>query len=435
MILKKCLKENNINVLDFYNRGGGDWSVERLYAKLNGDLDEHYRYGVNSSITEEKMNELVESIKKEFSVPSENVYLTFVYEGAVCSSEVAKEGEQGVVCEVEFCESNTPPKDASVENDSGRDVGEEDENEDEDGAVYVDENSNFYTKNVSPRLIIVRQDVLVLLYADTANIYYNTRDKWSKEKAEKLKLMFRDVYKPSLSKPRIGLIGRDCQGGLQMQYFSAKKCEVDLAVNYNDDFMDAHERILSFCKDKEASGLVLLRGKFGTGKTMYMRHLFWLLARSQDIIYLPNELIHVIADPSFVGFMRAHSKSIVILEDAESVLRKRLEDGTDKRGVANILNLTDGILGDCLMLKIIATFNCEIGEIDEALLRKGRLICDYEFKPLATEKAKELFKKLGKENEFKGVHEEGYTLADIYNHGVKNRFNIEDKVGKFGFRA
>jgi len=77
---------------------------------------------------------------------------------------------------------------------------------------------------------------------------------------------------------------------------------------------------------------------------------------------------------------------------------------------------SDGLLGDAMHQQIIATFNCDLTTIDPALLRKGRLIANYEFNKLDLESSKILSDKLGfgKEN-----ITEPMTLAEIYNQAEK----------------
>jgi ATP-dependent 26S proteasome regulatory subunit len=94
--------------------------------------------------------------------------------------------------------------------------------------------------------------------------------------------------------------------------------------------------------------------------------------------------------------------------------------------------MTDGLLSDCLNISIVATFNVDIKNIDEALLRKGRLLTQYKFDKLSTEKSKKLLKKLGhSEIEVK----EPMTLADIYYYGENNNGNhAESTKKKIGFK-
>ena len=72
--------------------------------------------------------------------------------------------------------------------------------------------------------------------------------------------------------------------------------------------------------------------------------------------------------------------------------------------------------------QIIATFNCDLTKIDSALLRKGRLIANYEFNKLDLESSKLLSDQLGFGIE--GVTE-AMTLAEIYNQGGKNNESID----------
>jgi len=79
-----------------------------------------------------------------------------------------------------------------------------------------------------------------------------------------------------------------------------------------------------------------------------------------------------------------------------------------------LLNRSDGLLGDAMHQQIIATFNCDLASIDPALLRKGRLIANYEFNKLDIESAKTLSDKLGFGRD---SVTEPMTLAEIYNQG------------------
>jgi hypothetical protein len=47
--------------------------------------------------------------------------------------------------------------------------------------------------------------------------------------------------------------------------------------------------------------------------------------------------------------------------------------------VSSVLNLSNGILGDCLEASVVCTFNTDLQNIDRALLREGRLIGNWEF--------------------------------------------------------
>lgn len=101
--------------------------------------------------------------------------------------------------------------------------------------------------------------------------------------------------------------------------------------------------------------------------------------------------------------------SIIIIEDAEELIVSR--DGALNSSISMLLNLTDGLLGACLGIQFICTFNTPLSNIDQALMRKGRLIALYEFKALEPMKAANLIVKLGRSE---ASSEGAMTLADIY---------------------
>ena len=133
----------------------------------------------------------------------------------------------------------------------------------------------------------------------------------------------------------------------------------------------------------------------------------------KTLIYVPPDMAKHISKPEFLTFLLTQPESILIIEDAENIIRDQNEIAVDaSQAVANLLNLSDGLLGDAMHMQIIATFNCDLGVIDKALLRKGRLIANYEFGKLDVNNAKILSKKLGFGSEHIST---SMTLAEVYN--------------------
>jgi len=139
------------------------------------------------------------------------------------------------------------------------------------------------------------------------------------------------------------------------------------------------------------------------------------------------ELNYGLSEPSIIPFLMEHKNSILIIEDAEKVISDREINGSSA-GVSNILNITDGILGDCLNIQIVATFNMKKEKIDKALLRKGRLICEHKFTPLSVENSNKLLKHLGKTK----TVDKPTSLADIY-HIDEDLARVENKI-QIGFK-
>lgn len=210
------------------------------------------------------------------------------------------------------------------------------------------------------------------------------------------------------------------QGGFDTIQLEIKKQEVNIESNYNDDL--PNREILEFLAGKE-SGLLILHGIPGTGKTSYIRHLMYTLFKKEFLV-LDNSVFNYITDSSFISLLMNYKDAIIILEDCESMLTDRTQ-GNDR--LSALLNLSDGIIGDSFNFKFICTFNANIGKIDKALLRKGRMKLKYEFKELSADKTQALAQKLGKDIK------EGtpMTLANIYNYGHNNDRTEEKK--KIGF--
>lgn len=202
-----------------------------------------------------------------------------------------------------------------------------------------------------------------------------------------------------------------------------KTVDLNVKENYNDDLPD--DKIKEFLQAENESGLLILHGKPGTGKTTYIRNLIRELS-DKDFLILDSSVFDNITDSSFIQLLLEYKDCVVILEDCESMLADRT-DGNNK--MASLLNLSDGILGDAFNLKFICTFNADINRIDQALLRKGRMKVKYEFKKLSKDKVKVLSDKY-KLN----IPEDKITdmyLSDIFNYNSDN--GAQKDVKKIGF--
>lgn len=201
--------------------------------------------------------------------------------------------------------------------------------------------------------------------------------------------------------------------------------DIELERNYNDDLPEVDEVIQTSIGEKK-SGLILLHGIPGTGKTSYIKS---LLTRNQQskFIFIPNDFVQEILQPQFMTFLLQHRDSILVIEDAEKVIMSRQDSGQNSV-VSTILQITDGLFSDYLNIKIICTFNTDVSRIDKALFRKGRMIAFYEFKELSKEKARALLPA--------DTHDklpERLTLAEIYNIREKS-FTVGLGKKQIGFR-
>ena len=144
-------------------------------------------------------------------------------------------------------------------------------------------------------------------------------------------------------------------------------------------------------------------------------------------MFIPPSMAEMLSEPSIIPFLMDHKNTILIIEDAERVISDRQINGSAS-GVSNLLNLTDGILGDILNIQIVATFNMDHKKLDDALLRKGRLIAEHRFDKLSVKDANALIKKLG----YKVIVDKPTTLTEIYNL-TEIEYKTQKKDKSIGF--
>lgn len=207
------------------------------------------------------------------------------------------------------------------------------------------------------------------------------------------------------------------------QEVRTEKITLDLDQHYNDDFKDIYGRIDRAITAKK-SGLIMLYGKSGTGKTTYIKSLIGKYEEI-DFIFIQNEFVRSLLDPDFISFLLRKRNAVLVIEDAEKVITSR-ENANNDSVVSTILQLTDGLFSDYLNIKVICTFNTSLEKIDTALLRKGRMIAMYEFDKLSVAKTNHLLDRLNG-----GSAYEAMTVADIYN--FKERSYAETVQRQIGF--
>lgn len=218
------------------------------------------------------------------------------------------------------------------------------------------------------------------------------------------------------------------RNGFDLEEFDIKNPKMDLELNYGKNFTEVNNKITTELSKKKNKGLVLLHGEPGTGKTTYIKWLVSQLNKTKKVIFVPPFLTESITSPEFVPFLARYTDSVLVIEDAERVVSDRVSGSGSSIGVSNILNMTDGIMGDVMNIQIICSFNMNRNKIDPALLRKGRLIAEHKFDSLDVESTNTLLKHLGHEQ----TSTKPMTLADIYNIDEKE-FVTDNGNKKVGF--
>ena len=210
---------------------------------------------------------------------------------------------------------------------------------------------------------------------------------------------------------------RECRGELNTYAVTMKAefglSEEKLTLNYGSQFLEWHRNFISALCDRP-HGLTILDSTPGCGKTSYIRHLMVELRATHRFYFVPPSTVGIVSNPNFIDFWNRQKyeaegkKLVMVLEDAESVVAPRAIDNRSE--VSAVLNCTDGLLADFLSLHIVATVNCGMADIDQALLRNGRLTAQRTFGRLSYQDGQRLARSLGKELPLQA----DYSLAEIY---------------------
>jgi tRNA uridine 5-carbamoylmethylation protein Kti12 len=270
-------------------------------------------------------------------------------------------------------------------------------------------------------IVILDNHCLLEFDKNYCQVLHNNEQAKFLEEVDNMVSQFKEKQK---RKPReMNLIIRT-SGGFELKTMEIKKTKLDLDLFYEDNFGETDQLIRKRLAQKKDRGIVLLHGLPGTGKTTYLRHLIGRIRKK--ILFISPAVASGLLNPDFVDLLIENPDSVLIIEDAENIIMDRkLDPGS---AVSDLLNISDGLLADCLNVQLICTFNSPLTMIDSALLRKGRLIAKYEFGKLSVEKSQRLSDHLG----FKTKISHPMTIADIAGQHEKTQRHPTIEV--IGFR-
>lgn len=209
--------------------------------------------------------------------------------------------------------------------------------------------------------------------------------------------------------------------------------KADLALHYGAEFADWARQYLRTLRKKHC-GLSIFRSPPGTGKTSFLRYLIHRLKRSHAFYYRPVSHYGMLSDPGMTEFWieenmaRTGIKKVIILEDAEPLLLER--SGDNWRHLSNLLNVSDGLLGEFLRVHVLCTMNADVAQLDPAVVRSGRLVASRAFGRLHADDARKLAAAKG----LRLAAQDDYSLAEIY-HGARVNGSAIAPARRVGFQV
>jgi len=186
--------------------------------------------------------------------------------------------------------------------------------------------------------------------------------------------------------------------------------------NYNEEVIGDLEHAISDINSTNPCGkLTILDGVPGTGKTSLVRMLTDVINRPFILVQAHNIINW--AGPAIINLLLNTRDEfewplVFVIEDADECLVPRKEG--DMNAISVLLNMSDGILGSVFDIRIIATTNALIEDLDTAILREGRLCRRIKVGPLGVKQSNKVYQRLSKKDDSPFLKEA--TLAEIYKY-------------------
>jgi SpoVK/Ycf46/Vps4 family AAA+-type ATPase len=175
---------------------------------------------------------------------------------------------------------------------------------------------------------------------------------------------------------------------------------------------------------------VLWQGPPGTGKTNALRALIWEWRDRVATHYVTDPEV-LLSDPGYLHAVLLGSAGgreqwrLIVLEDAGELLAPDAKERAGQ-GLARLLNLTDGLIGQGLKVIVLITGNEPLERLHPAVSRPGRCAARIEFRRFDAPQAVEWL-----ERHDAPPVEASATLADLYAL-LEGRPSLAEPVFGFG---
>jgi hypothetical protein len=231
----------------------------------------------------------------------------------------------------------------------------------------------------------------------------------------------------------IQVLSEDPTCGLSTRIMG-KAAEKLVAENYSPQVQQMIQDVTRNLSNPVPDGrLTILEGPPGTGKTYILRG---IMEETPNVlfVFVPSTLVPSLGDPSLVPVLldlrdKNNVPVVLVIEDADECLTTR--QGDNMSSVSSLLNLTDGLMGSLLDLRVLATTNARKSDMDPAILRRGRLCRHIKVDALPPAQCNTIYERLT------GTTTQAFVkntvLADVYDEARGNTGSSNPKL-PLGFK-
>lgn len=199
--------------------------------------------------------------------------------------------------------------------------------------------------------------------------------------------------------------------------------------NYPEKTSESLDNLINH-KPADAGKIILMYGPPGTGKTTCIRSLVKSWASWCHPQYITDPEIFFSDSGYMMGcildsddfFSPEKEWKLFIIEDADELISSNAKEQTGQ-GLARLLNLADGLVGQGLKIMVLITTNEPISQIHEAISRPGRCLANVHFPPFSPAKSQEWLKK--RNLSLNGLKE--MTLAELYEYSGHSQISSTEE--------